>query len=173
VNIGNALGTTLLFYFLAFGLGSMNPTDDLTLLSLVYVVFIVASSLILGRWSDRIGRRKPFVIISAGFQAVAALLLGLVPDFSVAILGGALLGIGYGAFLSVDQALATQVLPDAATRGKDLGVMNIATTVPQAVAPLLGAWIVAAVAGFPGLFIVSAVVTILGALAVLPVKSVR
>jgi MFS family permease len=173
VNIGNALGTTLLFYFLAFGLGSENPTDDLTLLSLVYVVFIVASSLILGRWSDRIGRRKPFVMISAGFQAVAALLLGLVPDFSIAILGGALLGIGYGAFLSVDQALATQVLPDAATRGKDLGVMNIATTVPQAVAPLLGAWIVAAVAGFPGLFVVSAIVTVLGALAVLPVKGVK
>jgi len=173
VNIGNALGTTLLFYFLAFGLNSKDPEGDLLILSLVYVVFIVASSLILGRWSDKIGRRKPFVMISAGFQAVAALLLGLVPDFSIAVLGGALLGIGYGAFLSVDQALATQVLPHAATRGKDLGVMNIATTVPQAVAPLLGAWIVAAVAGFPGLFVLSAIVTVIGALAVLPVKGVK
>ncbi|MEO5535516.1 MAG: MFS transporter [Pseudolysinimonas sp.] len=173
VNIGNALGTTLLFYFLAFGLNRKDPEGDLLILSLVYVVFIVASSLVLGRWSDRIGRRKPFVMISAGFQAVAALLLGLVPDFSIAVLGGALLGIGYGAFLSVDQALATQVLPHAASRGKDLGVMNIATTVPQAVAPLLGAWIVAAVAGFPGLFVVSAIVTVIGALTVLPVKGVK
>jgi MFS family permease len=136
-------------------------------------VFIVLSSLLLGRWSDRVGRRKPFVVVSALFQAVAALLLAFVPDFSVAIVAGALLGIGYGAFLSVDQALATQVLPDAATRGKDLGIMNIATTVPQAVAPLLGAWIVAAVAGFTGLFVISAIATILGALAVLPVKAVR
>lgn len=173
VNVGNALGTTLLFFFLAHGLGREDPTGDLIILSLVYVVFIIASSLLLGRWSDRIGRRKPFVIVSALFQAVAAALLAFVPDFSVAVVAGALLGIGYGAFLSVDQALATQVLPNAATRGKDLGIMNIATTVPQAVAPLLGAWLVAAVAGFTGLFVISAVATVLGALAVIPVKGVR
>ena len=173
VNIGNALGTTLLLYFLLFGLEREDAEGDLILLSLVYVVFIVASSLLLGRWSDRIGRRKPFVVVSALFQAVAAALLAFVPDFTVTMIGGALLGIGYGAFLSVDQALATQVLPDAATRGKDLGIMNIATTVPQAVAPLVGAWLVAAVAGFTGLFVVSAVATVLGALAVLPVRSVR
>lgn len=173
VNVGNALGTTLLLYFLLFGLEREDAEGDLIMLSLVYVVFIVVSSLLLGRWSDRIGRRKPFVVVSALFQAVAALLLAFVPDFTVAVIAGALLGIGYGAFLSVDQALATQVLPDAATRGKDLGIMNIATTVPQAVAPLLGAWIVAALVGFTGLFVISAVATILGALAVLPVKAVR
>ena len=173
VNVGNALGTTLLLYFLMFGLDREDPEGDLLILSLVYVIFIVASSLLLGRWSDRIGRRKPFVIVSALFQAVAAGLLAFVPDFTVAVVAGALLGIGYGAFLSVDQALATQVLPNAATRGKDLGIMNIATTVPQAVAPLLGAWIVAAVAGFTCLFLISAVATVLGALAVIPVRSVR
>ena len=173
VNIGNALGTTLLLYFLMFGLERDDPEGDLILLSLVYVVFIILSSLLLGRWSDRVGRRKPFVVVAALFQALAAGLLAFVPDFSAAIIAGALLGIGYGAFLSVDQALATQVLPDAATRGKDLGIMNIATTVPQAVAPLLGAWIVAAVVGFTGLFVISAIATILGALAVLPVRSVR
>jgi MFS family permease len=173
VNVGNALGTTLLLYFLLFGLERDDAAGDLIILSLVYVVFIILSSLLLGRWSDKVGRRKPFVVVSALFQAVAAGLLAFVPDFTVAIIAGALLGIGYGAFLSVDQALATQVLPNAATRGKDLGIMNIATTVPQAVAPLLGAWIVAAVAGFTGLFVISAVATILGALAVLPVKAVR
>jgi len=173
VNIGNALGTTLLLYFLMFGLRRDDPEGDLILLSLVYVVFIILSSLLLGRWSDRIGRRKPFVIVSALFQAVAAGLLAFVPDFTVAIIAGALLGIGYGAFLSVDQALATQVLPNALTRGKDLGIMNIATTVPQAVGPLLGAWLVAAVTGFTGLFLISAVATVLGALAVIPVKGVR
>jgi len=173
VNVGNALGTTLLLYFLMFGLERDDAAGDLVLLSLVYVVFIVASSLLLGRLSDRLARRKPFVIVSALFQAVAALLLAFVPDFAVAIVAGALLGIGYGAFLSVDQALATQVLPNAATRGKDLGIMNIASTVPQAVAPLLGAGLVVAFAGFTGLFVISAVATVLGALAVIPVKGVR
>jgi MFS family permease len=84
-----------------------------------------------------------------------------------------ILGLGYGCFLSVDQALATQVLPDAHARGKDLGIMNIASAVPQAIAPLIGAFIVAALAGFQGLFVLSAVTAILGALAVLPVRAVR
>lgn len=181
VNIGNALGTTLLLFFLIYGLGSTDADTDLLILIVVYTAFIVASSLLAGRWSDRSGRRKPFVIFSAGMQAIAALLLAFVPEYPVALVASAFLGVGYGAFLSVDQALATQVLPDAMARGKDLGVMNIATTVPQAVAPLLGAGIVAFLAsltgavasGFVGLFVVSGVVTILGALAVMPVKSVR
>jgi MFS family permease len=173
VNIGNALGTTVLLYFLLYGLHRPDAENDLLILIVVYTIFIVISSLFVGRWSDRIGRRKPFVMFSAAMQAVAALLLAFVPDFTVAMVASAFLGLGYGAFLSIDQALATQVLPDAASRGKDLGVMNIATTVPQAVAPLLSAGLVVAFAGFTGLFVISGIVTIIGALAVLPVKGVK
>ena len=89
------------------------------------------------------------------------------------MLGAALLGLGYGCFLSVDQALATQVLPDPATRGKDLGIMNIATAVPQAIGPLLGSFVVATMGGFMGLFIASAVFAVLGGLAVLPIRKVK
>jgi MFS family permease len=96
-----------------------------------------------------------------------------VPDLGVAFFAAGLLGLGYGCFLSVDQALATQVLPDPHTRGKDLGIMNIATTVPQAVAPMLGAVTVALLGGFQGLFLMSAVFAFAGALAVARVKSVR
>jgi MFS family permease len=75
--------------------------------------------------------------------------------------------------MAVDQALATQVLPSTFSRGKDLGIMNIATAVPQAVAPLLGAFLVASLGGFAGLFIASAVAAGLGGLAVIPIKSVK
>lgn len=173
VNTGNALGTTLLLYFLLFGLRRRSAEDDLVLLTLVYMAVLVVATLVCGTASDRVGRRKPFVVGAAAAQAVAALLLAFVPDFGVALVAAGFLGAGYGAFLSIDQALATQVLPDPASRGKDLGVMNIATAVPQALAPLLGAGIVAALAGFSGLFLVSGAVTALGALAVLPIRSVR
>jgi MFS family permease len=173
VNLGNALGTTLLLYFLMFGLGRPDAEGDLIVLTLVYMVFVIVASIGLGALSDRLGRRKPFVLAAALLQAAAALLLALVPDHTAALVGAGLLGLGYGSFLSVDQALATQVLPDAASRGKDLGIMNIATAVPQAVAPLLGAWIVAALAGFTGLFLLSAVIAVLGGLAVLPIRAVR
>jgi MFS family permease len=173
VNIGNALGTTLLLQFLQYGLLLADAEDTLILLTLIYMVFVIVASLVLGRVSDRVGRRKPFVFIAATLQAVAALLLAFAPDVTVAMIAAGLLGLGYGTFLSVDQALATQVLPDPHTRGKDLGIMNIATTVPQAMSPLLGAFVVAALVGFQGLFVLSAVVALLGALAVLPIRSVR
>jgi MFS family permease len=173
VNFGNAFGTTLLLYFLQFGLNDKNAEDDLTTLILIYMVFVVLASLFLGRLSDRLGRRKVFVFAASALQAIAALLLALVPDLGVAMVAAGLLGLGYGCFLSVDQALATEVLPDARTRGKDLGIMNIATAVPQAIAPLLGAFIVAALVGFQGLFLLAAAATLLGALAILPIRSVR
>jgi len=193
VNIGNALGTTQLLYFLAFGLGRTAVVDDLLTLTLVYLVFFVASALIVGKISDRIGRRKIFVYLAAYLQGLAALILAFVPDFTIAMVAAGILGLGYGSFMAVDQALATQVLPDAHSRGKDLGVMNIATAVPQAIAPLLGAVIIVVFAGlatdpdslisgvgFPGasagftaLFVASAVFAALGGLAVIPIKRVK
>ncbi|WP_431277675.1 MFS transporter [Leifsonia poae] len=173
VNFGNAFGTTLLLYFLKFGLHDKNADDDLLVLILIYTVFVILASLLVGYWSDRIGRRKAFVFVSSAIQGVAALLLAFVPDLTVAMVAAALLGLGYGCFLSVDQALATQVLPDPENRGKDLGIMNIATAVPQALAPLIGAGLVAMMGGFVGLFVMSGVFAFAGALAVARVKAVR
>ena len=173
VNFGNAFGTALLLQFLQYGLEVPDAEDVLIYLVLVYMVFVILASLFLGRLSDRLGRRRVFVFVASALQGVAALMLAFVPDLGVAFVAAGLLGLGYGCFLSVDQALATQVLPDPHTRGKDLGIMNIATAVPQAIAPLLGALIVAALAGFTGLFVLAAVAAILGALAVLPIRSVR
>jgi MFS family permease len=193
VNIGNALGTTLLLYFIAFGLGrGATAEDDLLVLSVIYMTFFIIAALVVGKVSDRIGQRKVFVYVAAYMQAMAAALLAFVPDFNVAIVAAGLLGLGYGSFMAVDQALATQVLPDAHSRGKDLGIMNIATAVPQALAPLLGAVIIVqaanlsvgstsatagtfagASAGFAALFVASAITAVLGGLAIYPIKSVK
>ncbi|MCC6270265.1 MAG: MFS transporter [Microbacteriaceae bacterium] len=179
VNFGNAFGTTLLLYFLQDGLGegSFAPgdaaEDALLTLTLIYMVFVVIASLGLGWLSDRLSRRKMFVFLAAALQSTAALMLAFFPTFDVAMVAAGFLGLGYGCFLSVDQALATQVLPYAAARGKDLGIMNIATTVPQAIAPLLGAFVVAALVGFQGLFLLAAVAALVGGLSVIPVRGVR
>lgn len=172
VSIGNALGTSLLLYFLMFGLGDENAEGDLIVLTLIYMVFVIIASLVFGRLSDRLGRRKAFVFIAAGLQGIAALLLALVPDLTVAMVAAGILGLGYGCFLSVDQALATQVLPDPASRGKDLGIMNIASAVPQALGPLLGALAVVASGSFTLVFLLGAVFAFAGAVAVSRVRSV-
>ncbi|MEO7005774.1 MAG: MFS transporter [Terrimesophilobacter sp.] len=175
VNFGNAFGTTMLLYFLWFGLrlGQDAAQTSLIVLTLIYMIFVILASLVLGRLSDRIGRRKAFVFAAAALQALAALMLAIVPNLAVAMVAAGILGLGYGCFLSVDQALATQVLPAAEDRGKDLGIMNIATAVPQAIAPLLGALLVVALGGFTGLFLLAAVAAVAGALTVIPIKSVR
>ncbi|QTX04163.1 MFS transporter [Agromyces archimandritae] len=172
VSISNALGTSLLLYFLMFGLGDAHAEDDLIILTLIYMVFVILASLVFGRLSDRLARRKAFVFLASGLQGIAALLLALVPDLTVAMCAAGLLGLGYGCFLSVDQALATQVLPDPASRGKDLGIMNIATAVPQALGPLLGAVAVAVSGSFALVFLLSAVLAFAGAIAVSRVRSV-
>ncbi|MCU1413682.1 MAG: Major Facilitator Superfamily protein [Microbacteriaceae bacterium] len=178
VNIGNALGTTLLLFFLQSGLHrGKSSQDDLLQLTVIYLVLFIIAALGFGRLSDRIGQRKIFVYAAAYLQGIAALLLALVPTWTVANIGAGLLGLGYGCFMAVDQALATQVLPDSHTRGKDLGIMNIATAVPQAIGPLLGAIVVASIGattgGFVALFICSAVAAALGGLAIIPIKSVK
>jgi MFS family permease len=175
VNLGNALGTGLLLYFLAFGLGMGIEKAEESFLPLVvvYLIAVVSSALVIGWISDRLARRKIFVVWGALLQAVAALVLVFITSYEAVFIGGALLGLGYGAFLAVDQALATQVLPDPADRGKDLGIMNIAQQVPQALALLLGGLVVAALGGFSGLFILSALATVLGALIVSLVRDVR
>ncbi|WP_438855104.1 MFS transporter [Agromyces sp. M3QZ16-3] len=173
VSIGNALGTSLLLYFLMFGLGDRNAEDDLLVLTLVYMVFVIVASLAFGRLSDALGRRRIFVLLASALQGVAALLLAVMPSIAVAMVAAGLLGLAYGCFLSVDQALATQVLPDPASRGKDLGIMNIATAVPQSVGPLLGALAVAATGSFTLVFALGAAFAFAGAVAVSRVRSVR
>lgn len=173
VNLGNAFSTSLLFYFLLFGLGDADAETDLLLFTVVYTVFVVLASLVLGRLSDRTGRRRVFVVAASASQALAALLLAIWPSLPMGFFAAALIGLGYGCFMSVDQALATQVLPDPASHGKDLGIMNIAQAVPQAVAPLIGACLVAWLGGFAGLYLLSAACAVAGAIAVTRVRGVR
>ncbi|MCD0506260.1 hypothetical protein LPZ50_25070, partial [Bordetella petrii] len=48
--------------------------------------------------------------------AVASLILGFAPTWAGAITGAVVLGVGFGAYLAVDFALITQVLPTALDR---------------------------------------------------------
>ncbi|MFT4029269.1 MAG: MFS transporter [Protaetiibacter sp.] len=175
VNTGNALGTGLLLYYLAFGLGfGIDEAEDALLpLIVVYLIGVVLTALIVGYLSDRLARRKVFVIWGAIAQGIAAFVLVFVTSYEATMVASALLGLGYGAFLAVDQALATQVLPDPHDRGKDLGIMNIAFQVPQALAPLLGAFVVDTLGGFRGLFMLAALAVLLGAIVVSLVRDVK
>jgi MFS family permease len=75
-------------------------------------------------------------------------------------------------YLSVDQALITQVLPSAEERAKDLGIINIANSAPQVLGPAVAFPLVAYLGGYPVLYLAVAAVTILGSVLVTRIRSV-
>jgi MFS family permease len=172
VQLGNALGTLYLLYFLSDAVKLADPDGGLLMMILLYTVGMISTAMLGGWLSDRLGRRKIFVIWSGVLIAIAAMLLGLWPTWPVALVASVLFGAGYGVYLAVDTALITQVLPAATDRAKDLGVINIAAAAPQVLGPAIAAPIVTHLGGYPALFGLTALVTLLGAVAVVKIRSV-
>jgi len=166
VNIGNALGTGLLLFFLLYGLGRDASTaeDELLLLIVVYTVFVVIASVLSGWISDRTGKRVPFVVWSAIVQGGASIILVVAPSLTSAMIAAALLGVGYGAYMSVGLALGTDLLPYPEDHARDLGFVNVSASLGQLIGPLLGAGLVALVGGFWLLFLVGGVLSVAGGL---------
>ncbi|WP_244971554.1 MFS transporter [Paramicrobacterium chengjingii] len=170
INAGNLVGTTYLLYFLADVLGLADPDGALLVLILVYLAACAVASWAGGILTDRWKARRMLVCVSAALQAAAALVLALLPSWESSLVAAVLLGFGYGLFLSVDQALLTDLLPDETTRARDLGIANSAQHLP--IAPIIG-WAVLAVSGYSQLYIVAAAVIMLGGVTVLRIRSVR
>jgi MFS family permease len=173
-----AMGTLYLLYFLrdAVHYARLFPgqtaADGLLILILIYTGCVVLASIVGGIISDRRGRRKMMVTLSGLLMAAAALLLTFVETWPAAMIAAFLYGLGYGAYIAVDQALITQVLPKALDRAKDLGIINIAIVCPGAIGAVIAAPLVS-LAGYPALFGATAVVAIAASIGVWQIKSVR
>ncbi len=178
VSLGIAMATLYLLFFLTdhIGFGAEEAGQKQTILLALYSFGTMITAVIGGYISDRSGKRKRFVVISTFVIAIAALVLAFTPadlsGFTITMVAAAILGIGYGWYLGVDQALITQVLPAAGDRARDLGVINIANSMPQVLAPVLCAIFVTSLGGYPALYIATAVIVVAGAIAVVPIKSV-
>ncbi len=178
VSLSIAMVTIYLLFFLTDHLLFDDETagERQTVLLALYAGGTMLTAVIGGYISDRMGKRKVFVIVSTFVIAVAAFILAFVPKgtdgWTITMVAALILGIGYGWYLAVDQALITQVLPTAGDRAKDLGVINIANSMPQVLAPVLAAICVTQLGGYTSLYVAVAIIAIAGAVAVLPIKSV-
>ncbi|MBW8736783.1 MAG: MFS transporter [Streptomyces turgidiscabies] len=173
INLSNGLVLLYLLYYLRDGLHYSDPEGGVLILTAVNGVTLAATVVVGGVWSDRVGRRKPFVIWSGVLMAVATAALAGWQTWLGAIVASAVLGVGFGVFTSVDFALMTDVLPKAVDRGKDLGVINVANALPQVAAPALAAPIVTYLGGYPALYLVSAVIGLAGAVLVCRIRGVE
>jgi MFS family permease len=134
---------------------------------------------IAAKLSDRIGRRKPFVVAAAVVFAVGLALAANAHSFAAFLVATGVVGLGQGVYMAVDIALVTQVLPDPANPAKDLGIMNLASTLPSTLVPTVAPAVLAigATAALPqdfaALFVVGAVAAVVGAACILPIRGVR
>ncbi|MFF0310548.1 MFS transporter [Streptosporangium sp. NPDC004379] len=178
MQLGNAIATLYLLYFLADAVGyerifpGEKSEDGLLVLILIYTAAVVVTTIVSGVVSDRLGRRRLLVVVSGLISAVPAVLLAFRPTWQAALVAAVILGVGFGVFLSVDNALVTQVLPAADGRARDLGVINIANSGPQVLGPVIAGPIVAGAGGYPALYLASAALTLLGAVLVGKIRSV-
>jgi len=167
LNLVNALVLVYLYYFLADSVGVDDPGTWVLVLTLVNVVITAIGAAVGGTWSDRIARRKVFVVAGAIVLAAGAGVFAALPVLPAVIAATVLIGVGWGLYVSVDVAIITQVLPSDRSTGSMLGVANIASALPQALAPLIAAPIVTGLGGYPVLYVVTAGIALL-ALVCLP-----
>ncbi len=145
-------------------------------MAIVTLVCLVASSLISGWWSDRIQRRKPFVIAGSLIMGCAMVAPLALPSMQGMWIYAAVIGVGYGMFMSIDIALMTQVLPQSVQgdEGRDLGVLTTAVNIPQIISPVMAAALLGLFDGDYRVIFGAAIIFVFGsALSVLPIKSVR
>jgi len=174
---GTAFLTTYQSYYLIDKLGyTVEAVPNLIFKGmLAQAIMIILSSLISGRASDSSGRRKIFVIVAAAVYAAGLWTIAAAGAYPTFLAGMALTGMGQGVFFAVELALVTQILPDRRlSAAKDLGMFNIANTLPQMVAPALGPWILMAGHGnYTWLFVVAGAIALLSSFAIMPLRGVR
>jgi MFS family permease len=179
ITLATFMFTTFRLFFLEdkLGLSENKAPAAVTLGVLVYTVALIASGWIAGKISDRTGRRKFLVAGSTLLFGVGIVALAHVHSVAQFYMVEALMGVAYGIYVGVDLALVVDVLPNPDDSGKDLGVFNMANALPQTVAPLFGAALLAVSSAnnqnYTLLLYTAGVAALVGALIVLPIKKVR
>jgi MFS family permease len=178
---GITLNTTYTAFFFADRLGITveSVAGIIATLSLGGILAVTLGAIGGGFMSDRLKRRRVFVLLGGLIMAVGMLLQAFAPDIVVLITGSLITSLGLGLFAAVDQALLLDVLPERETdAGRFMGITGFATSIPQSIAPLLASGIL--LIGVTGddrnytlLFVIAAVAVILAGTVILRIRSVR
>lgn len=108
--------------------------SDLALTGLVAGLLVGVA---VGRWSDRVAKRRVFLQATALLVASGCALVGLGQSWMAIATGYALFAVGLTGFLTIDGAVVAELVGREGNRGVQLGVMNLTNTLPALMVPLL------------------------------------
>lgn len=143
VMIGLTLFLTYIEYYLAQVNGAAGFVGATVAVALLALVAALASSLGFGVLSDRVPRVR-VVMLANVLMAAAALIFVVAPAGSPLAPLAVIFGLGYGAYLSVDWALAIDSLPGPGGAARDLGIFTVSINLPTLIAPALGGAVILA-----------------------------
>jgi len=129
-------------------------------------------ALVFGRLSDRLDRRKPFLVVAAIVTAIGLAGMAAADGWATGALAFGLYTIGYGVFLPLQAAFSMQLLPDPRHRGRDLGLLNLTNTLPSLLGPLL-TWSLASPRDFTAVMALLALLVLAGGFTMLGVRGRR
>ncbi len=178
IMIGYWTVSTYQLYTLTDYIGEENlpggsAASAVALLGTINLGVSVIAALIAGPLSDRLNRRKAFVIVASVGIAAGALIPAFWPSWAGMVTYSIIVGAFFGIYSAVDQAIMTLVLPDPENTARDLGLLNVATTGPQIAGPFLAAIVITVTGGYAPLFVFTAIAAALSAFFVAPIRKVR
>lgn len=143
INLGFYTLVGFLFFFVEESLHVADPRTTTGMLFIGFTLAGVIGAALAARPADRYDKR---VVIAFATLAIALAVgtLAAAPTLTVAAVAAVAAGVAWGAFVTVDWAIAYAVLPRDAM-ATAMGVWNLAATVPQIFAPLVTAPLIAAV----------------------------
>jgi MFS family permease len=166
------------FYTLQDYIGSGNvPGGDVaaavtTMLTLSILVWVVVAGLA-GWIADKTDRRKLFVGVSALGVAASMTIPLVMPTWTGMLIYAACLGASIGTYFAVDLAVMSLVLPDAASEGRDLGILQVATGLPQLIAGAAAGSLITWFGGYPALFTFGSLCAVASALLMFRIRGIR
>ncbi len=172
-SVSGTFNVYMLQSYIEPGMNAAEAATTAPLLHLAALPGALVAMVVAGRWSDRIQRRKPFVVGASLLLALSMLVPLLWPTLTALYVQAIVAGVAVGAFVVVDQALFIDVLPDRQAVGRDLGMASLAGNLGQAIGPAVAGAVLTLTGGYQMIWLVAFLLVLVAAGAVLPVKRAR
>jgi MFS family permease len=163
VTLAETIALLYLYYYLQDVVHYRDPGQGQLILVLIATLAVIVATVAVGRVADRSGGYRRYAVLASVVLAATGFVLAGFAMWAVVVVCAFALGVGYGAFQSVSQALSMVVLPSQANAGRDLGIINIASAVPQVIGAPIAGLVVAGAGGYRGLFVFAGLLALVAA----------